>query len=221
MNGGSATVARPSRKEILYDFRRRSLLEATRKVIATEGFDAVTMERIARAAGIAKGGIYLYFRNKDEMTFTALEEIAVAMMEEIESRIDPGADPWERLCQLVRAQLDGMERHRDILRTLLLVRWYLSNSSQRKKWQRLLRYRTRHLDRIRAILQEGVAQQRFGPLDPAAAAFYINELTIGTAQRRIMGLSGASLEQDAQGLVRFLEPLVREPKGLQRSEVER
>jgi len=207
-------MARPSRKDILQDFRTRSLLEATRRIIAAEGFDAVTMERVAGEAGITKGGIYLYFRNKDRMIFGALEEIAAAMMREIESRVDPEADPWERLCQQVRAQLDSMERHRDILRTLLLVRWYLSNSRQRVKWRRLLKYRTKHLERIRTILEEGLRRKIFCPMDTAAAAFYINEMAIGAAQRRIMGLSSSSLEQDAQGLIRFLEPLVRDQKRL-------
>ena len=73
-------MARPSRKEILQDFRTRSLLEATRRIIAAEGFDAVTMERVAGEAGITKGSIYLYFRNKDRMIFGALEEIIRSLL---------------------------------------------------------------------------------------------------------------------------------------------
>lgn len=212
-------MARPSKKGILQDFRTRSLLEATRRIIASEGFDAVTMERVAREAGITKGGIYLYFRNKDQMIITALEEIASEMLREIEMRIDPEAHAWERLCQMVRAQLESMERHKDILRTLLLVRWYLSDRRERKKWLRLLQYRQRHLGHIQAILDEGLKGKIFYPMDAAAAAFYINEMTISTAQRRLMGLSPSSLEQDTQGLIRFLGPLLRHEKHFRSSEV--
>lgn len=207
-------MARPSRKEILQDFRTRSLLEATRKTLANEGFEAVTMERVAQEAGIAKGGIYLYFRNKDQMIFTALEEIASEMTQEIDTQMDPGAHPWERLCQVVSAQLDSMERHKDVLRTLLLIRWHMGNSRQRKKWQRLLKYRTRHLERIRAILDEGLRANIFRLLDTAAGAFYINEMAIGTAQRRMMGLSGSSLEEDRRSLIEFIKPLVLDQKTL-------
>ncbi len=207
-------MARPSRKEILQDFRTRSLLEATRKILANEGFEAVTMERVAQEARIAKGGIYLYFRNKDRMIFAALEEIASEMTREIDTRVDPGAHPWERLCQVVSAQLDSMERHKDVLRTLLLIRWHMGNSRQRKKWQRLLKYRTRHLERIRAILDEGLGANIFRFLDTAASAFYINEMAIGTAQRRMMGLGGSSLEEDRRSLIEFIKPLVLEEKTL-------
>ena len=213
-------MARLSRKEILQDFRTRSLLEATRKIIATEGFDAVTMERVARAAGITKGGIYLYFRNKDQMIFTALEEIASEMLREIETRVDSKARAWERLCQAVRAQLESMERHRDILRTLLLVRWYLSDRRERKKWQRLLQYREKHLGRLKSILDDGLRRKIFYPMDTAAAAFYINEMTIVTAQRRIMGLSRSSLEQDLKGLIHFIALLLHDKKHFDRTEVQ-
>jgi len=205
-------MARPSRKDILQDFRTRSLLEATRKIIATEGFDAVTMERVARKAGIAKGGIYLYFRNKDQMIFAALEAIAAEMLREIETRVDSKAHAWERLCQAVRAQLESTERHKDILRTLLLVRWYLSDRRERKKWRRLMKYRERHLGRLQAILDEGLKQKAFYPIDTSTAAFYINEMTISTAQKRIMGFSSSSLEQDTEALIRFLAALLRDHK---------
>ena len=202
-------MIRVRRKDILQDYRTRSLREATRKIIATEGFDAVTMERVAREAGIAKGGIYLYFRNKDRMILAALEEIASEMLREIETQVDPAALPWERLCQAVRAQLESMERHRDILRTLLLVRWHLSDRGERKKWSRLLEYRRRHLERLQAILNDGLRQRIFSPIDTEAAAFYINEIAIAAAQRRAMGLSLAPLEQDVMGLIRFLALLLQ------------
>ena len=54
-------------------------------MIAQQGFDAVTMEQVARVAGITKGGIYLYFRNKDEMILAAVEETAAEMGRRIES----------------------------------------------------------------------------------------------------------------------------------------
>ena len=185
-------MARVSRKHILQDFRTRSLLEATRKIIATEGFDAVTMERVAREAGITKGGIYLYFRNKDQLILMTLEAIALEMLREIESNVDPKANAWERLCQAIRAQLETLERHKDVLRTLLLIRWHMSDRRERKKI--------------------------FYPLDTAVAAFYINEMTISTAQRRIMGLSGSSLQKDTQGLIRFMALLLRGKKHLHGSE---
>lgn len=203
-------MARISRSAILQDYRTRSLLESTRKIIAAHGFDAVTMDRVAEQAGIAKGGIYLYFRNKHELIVSAIEEIASEMLREIETRVDPKAAPWQRLCQLVSGQIEVMEQHRDLLRTLLLDRRLLLDRARGGPSRRLLKYRERHELHIRNILEEGIRRKIFHPVDPAPVAFYINEMTISTAQRRVLGLAPSSQKAEAQGLIRFLALLLRD-----------
>ena len=193
-----------SRKEVLQSFRTRSLLEATRRVIAAEGFDAVTMERVGAEAGMTKGAIYLYFRNKDHMILAAIEEMASEMLRQIEARIDLTAAPWERLCQTIRAQLDIMEEQKDLLRVVLLDRRLLRDSPRGKQARRLLKYRERHEGRLKKSLDEGIKQKIFPVMDTSLAAFYINEMTISTAVRRMIGRSANSLERDARDLIGFI-----------------
>jgi AcrR family transcriptional regulator len=202
-------MAKVSRKQILQDFRSRSLLESTRRLIAAEGFDAVTMERVAEEAGITKGAIYLYFRNKNQMILTAVEEIAAEMVRGIERRVDPRAEPWGRLCQLIRAQLAIMEENKELVRTLLLDRRLMKGGSRSAATRRLLKYRQEHEADIREVLEEGVRRKLFRPVEPARAAFYINELTISTAQRRLLALTESSLEQETEGLICFVGLMLR------------
>jgi AcrR family transcriptional regulator len=202
-------LPRSNRKEVLQNFRTRSLLEATRKVIGAEGFDAVTMERVAEEAGMTKGAIYLYFRNKDQLILSAVEEIASEILQQIEAHVELKAPPWERLCQTMRAQLEIMEEQKELLRVLLLDRRLLRDSPKGRQTRRLLRYRRRHEGNLKNILAAGVRRKAFPPMDAARAAFYINEMTIGTAQRRMIGLSPRSLERDVQGLIRFVSLLLR------------
>jgi AcrR family transcriptional regulator len=198
-----------SRKEVLQSFRTRSLLEATRKVIAAEGFDAVTMERVGAEAGMTKGAIYLYFRNKDHMILAAIEEMASEMLRQIEARIDLTAAPWERLCQTIRAQLDIMEEQKDLLRVVLLDRRLLRDSPRGKQARRLLKYRERHEGRLKKSLDEGIRQKIFPVMDTSLAAFYVNEMTISTAVRRMIGRSSHPLERDMQDLIAFVGLLRR------------
>jgi AcrR family transcriptional regulator len=60
--------------------RPAEILDAALKVFAAKGFAAARMEDIARAAGVTKGTIYLYFENK-EAVFKSLvrEEIGRAL----------------------------------------------------------------------------------------------------------------------------------------------
>ena len=45
--------------------RRREFLDVARRIINTEGHDALTMQRVTEAVGSSTGGIYIYFASKD------------------------------------------------------------------------------------------------------------------------------------------------------------
>ena len=55
--------------------RRKQIIYASIPVFARKGFDGATLEEVAAEAGIAKGTIYLYYKNKEEL-FRGLAEFA-------------------------------------------------------------------------------------------------------------------------------------------------
>ena len=58
---------KPTKKEIVTEFRTREILAAARRLMQSRGLEAITMEEIAAAAGVAKGTVYLYFQGKDDL----------------------------------------------------------------------------------------------------------------------------------------------------------
>ncbi|BCY08615.1 TetR/AcrR family transcriptional regulator [Actinoplanes sp. L3-i22] len=53
------------------DLREAAILEAARELFAEQPYDAVTIDDLARAAGLSRTGFYFYFRTKDAV-LTAL-----------------------------------------------------------------------------------------------------------------------------------------------------
>src|SRR5271170_3027245 len=54
--------------------KRRQIIEGARSIFLAQGFDAASMNDIARAAGVSKGTLYVYFTNKEEL-FTAIVQL--------------------------------------------------------------------------------------------------------------------------------------------------
>jgi AcrR family transcriptional regulator len=54
--------------------RRSRIVGAARKLLAEEGYDRVTMKRVAKEAGVAQGLIHYYFSGKDEILLEVLME---------------------------------------------------------------------------------------------------------------------------------------------------
>ena len=54
-------------QDVLAEFRRKEILEAVERVSKKLGFEHLTMDKVAEDAGIAKGTIYKYFSDKDDL----------------------------------------------------------------------------------------------------------------------------------------------------------
>jgi AcrR family transcriptional regulator len=94
---------------------REEVLVAARRIVLEEGFDALTMRKIAEAIEYAPGTIYLYFESRDAIAF----ELCRAGFEEFLDALKPAnsiADPVERLREIgrryVRFGLEHPETYR-------------------------------------------------------------------------------------------------------------
>lgn len=63
---GDYVDARGSKKEVI--------ASAAKELFSTYGFKAVSMDKIAEKSGVAKGTLYLYFKDKEELFHYLLEE---------------------------------------------------------------------------------------------------------------------------------------------------
>jgi AcrR family transcriptional regulator len=62
------------RKEREKEQRRRAILKAARKIFFEKGLQAASMDEIAEAAELSKGTLYLYFKSKEDLYVSLLEE---------------------------------------------------------------------------------------------------------------------------------------------------
>jgi AcrR family transcriptional regulator len=75
MTSEAALVARPSQADGPEDSaKRRQIMDGARAVFLAQGFDAASMGEIARAAGVSKGTLYVYFENKEQLFEATVHE---------------------------------------------------------------------------------------------------------------------------------------------------
>jgi len=63
--------------------KRRQIVEGARAVFLAHGFDAASMGEIAKAAGVSKGTLYVYFKDKDQLFKAIVETECVLQAESI------------------------------------------------------------------------------------------------------------------------------------------
>ena len=66
-----------ARRKVDADARRQAILDAALTVFAERGYEAARLDDVAAKAGVAKGTLYLYFKDKEAL-FEALVRGAVS-----------------------------------------------------------------------------------------------------------------------------------------------
>ncbi len=91
--------------------KRERILEAATRIFADKGFFNAKISDIARAAEVADGTIYLYFKNKDDILIQIFEQMADRHLANIRSRVSAGSDAVDKLRRFIQYHFETVERY--------------------------------------------------------------------------------------------------------------
>ena len=94
--------------------KRAAILDAATSVFARRGFFGAQVADVARAAGIAAGTVYLYFRSKDEILTSIFDRMMQDAMAGGETVLTGVTDPVERLRRIAHLHLARLGRDRNL-----------------------------------------------------------------------------------------------------------
>lgn len=85
--------------------RPAEIVRAALKLFAERGFGATKLEEVAKAAGISKGTIYLYFPTKEELFRAVVRQELLPMLERIEAVVDAHEGSSGELLRLIAGRV--------------------------------------------------------------------------------------------------------------------
>lgn len=83
--------------------RRNDIIDAAKHVFFKRGLQSATMDQIAKRAELSKGTLYLYFKSKEELYVSLLEEGITLFSDLMVGAIEKENSPEERIRKLLRA----------------------------------------------------------------------------------------------------------------------
>jgi len=200
------------KEELVRDFRVREILEAARRVVAHNGFQGVTIDRVAEEAKIAKGTVYLYFHSKEELLKAAVEQGMVNFTNQIRAEVEEVTQPLEKIYRLVEASMELSDSQRDFFKILLLERNFLAAAPNHPEATQMLDLYLGYINLIASVIKEGVDAGVLRPHDVDASAFALNEAMRGCFQQRTLGLTSRTAAEDANMLLDLFFHGVLDPR---------
>lgn len=90
--------------------KRLRIVEAATELFIRHGYRKTSIDEVARGAGVAKGTVYLYFKNKVELLMHTLGEEKRRHVEDLVPIMAPELHPRERLKLWIKTILTVSER---------------------------------------------------------------------------------------------------------------
>jgi TetR/AcrR family fatty acid metabolism transcriptional regulator len=174
------------------------ILTAAIKVFAEQGFNQATVAQIARAAGVADGTIYLYFKNKDDILVQFYSNKAQQVFDRFRQAVNQADSALAKLHNLIRIHLEEFSKDPH-----MAIAYQIETRQQRVFTQQHIReMATMYRDIISEII--GLGQQE-GTIRSNLPMGLVKRMINGTVDEVINAWIHKGAEADLVGMA---EPLV-------------
>lgn len=112
--------------------KKEKIFEVSAKVFGEKGYDGASLDEIAARAKVAKGTIFYYFKNKEEL-FLSLIERGLGILTEKINKISSNNNDPKSMKELIECHFLFFRKYRDIGMMMLSQLGYL-----KKRWNKKL-----------------------------------------------------------------------------------
>ena len=175
------------RKAAWEDMMKQAIFEATVAVIDKHGPGGVRMDRVAKAAEMATGTLYNYFKDKDALLLHVRDTLFGPYHAELRKIVGSNLSPPEKLKAYFHWTFRRVNEQRDIL-TILIQAQDLTLKSDKGRNPRM-DYRMTIVRLICVIIEEGIAKGAFRRYEALETASMIVGAVSGLIDSKIMGQS--------------------------------
>ena len=160
--------------------KRARILEAAVRVFADRGFFNATVAEIARAAGVADGTIYLYFKSKDDLLLRVFDEKMTELLAEAQAVLAEEKSAPARLKRFITLHFALVEKNPDLASVLIVELRQSAQFLKAADRAKLAAYVDLIAEVVRAGQEKGEIIQTISPATVKRAIFgALDELALG------------------------------------------
>ena len=166
--------------------KRRLIVQTAVKLFSEQPFHKVRLDDVAEAAGVGKGTVYIYFKNKEELYYSLIYEGFAEMVDRTAAQVsEPGLDAAAKLRVIVAGMVDyGVHQPQlfEVLRTVGVPDATSSWDVKRKALAVL----------TEKVIRDGISAGEFSESRPERIGLYLMSMV------RAVMLYGPAVEDNAE-----------------------
>lgn len=159
--------------------RRDQILEEAARLFSSQRFDEVLMDDIAQSAGVAKGTLYTYFSDKEELYFAVIFEGISRLNQQVLEKASSQKDPEKKLRDIVHSIVSFVAQN-GFFYKLLSIEDSKSNTGKSVNRERWREERKIQLEAIESVLMAGHSEGSFRVCDSFVEAAILRDMVRST-----------------------------------------
>lgn len=168
-------MKKPQQKESKY----QAILDAAEKVMHEEGLQSLSINKVARKAGVAKGTVYLYFEDKEEIIGCLALIARKLLLDYFKKYIEAQSDPIEKIKAIFWADYHYFKEQQ---RYHQLITFYEQNTGLKENGE-LAKTGQAISEYIKNVLDEAIAKKAIRQdIDSAALSIMYWGMSVGIIQ---------------------------------------
>lgn len=149
--------------------RRKRIVEAAQRMFSSTPYEAVQMDDVARAAGVAKPTVYRYFATKEELFLESLDVMLEELAREADAATRASNSASEAIAEGVTIVLHTLGRCTAAIRA-----FDGSDTSLGDRGRAIIRERVKRIrDLFAEVVKRGIQSGEFRLVDPEFASLAI------------------------------------------------
>lgn len=194
-----------SKEQMVEEFRVATIRDAAMRVIARKGVTGASMQEIADEAGVAKGTLYLYFRNQHELLEAAIDAALTGLLEALRRSLETPGTFEDRLRLLVRTHLEFLDTHRDLFEVHISTKYPEGADPSNTRCDRAARPQYQmYLDQLTAFLSEAMERKEIRRGDPRRVALFMEEGMVAVILQRLSETPPPDVDEDAEWITTMI-----------------
>ena len=97
-------------EHLISEVRKHQIVQNARKIVATQGMTAFTIQELAKDVGLSEGAIYRHFKSKDDILLALIQDIERNLLDAVSESARPEDGALDHLKHLLERHFSAMER---------------------------------------------------------------------------------------------------------------
>jgi AcrR family transcriptional regulator len=153
---------------------KQRILKAALKVFSKRGYAGANVREIAGAAEISIGGVYLYFKNKEELYLSLIRDRIFEKSQKAKEIVDSGLSPRETLAAFVMHHIEYALQNRELIFIHLRDHGFTYDMNMKRKFFQ------QQTALLKTVIERGMRSGEFRKCNSLKTAKMIMSLLRGT-----------------------------------------